>query len=167
MSRQKSTYNLPEFYDFGSLCQYLGIELFPHKDIHFKKIESKTDLYHIPTKPFKHRFYAVSLLLEGEGVFNSGFGNQKTKKTLFTSRLLIRLCLGISILMLHENMPSYLPKILLTSITNLQISFSNFPFFNSTKLFRSTNRRTLTALSQEQQNYRCHLSRFSSISTNY
>src|SRR5882724_11588844 len=34
-------------------------------------------------------------------------------------------------------MPSFLLKILLTSITNLQISFSNFLFFNSTKLFRS------------------------------
>jgi len=82
MNAQKSTYTIPEFHDFGSLCQYLGIEPFPHKDIHFEKIESKTDLYHIPTKPFKHRFYAVSLLLEGEGVFNSGFWKSKDKKNV-------------------------------------------------------------------------------------
>jgi AraC family transcriptional activator of pobA len=76
----KNRHTIPEFNDFRSLCQYLGIESFPHKDIHFEKIESKADLYHIPTKPFKHRFYAVSLLLEGEDVFNSGFWKSKNKR---------------------------------------------------------------------------------------
>mgnify|MGYP003606728656 CR=1 FL=1 len=82
MNTKELTFNIPEFYDFSSLCQYLGIELFPYKDIHFEKIESKDDLYNAPTKPFKHRFYAISLLLEGEGVFNSGFWKSKKKKNV-------------------------------------------------------------------------------------
>ncbi|MCS4224606.1 AraC family transcriptional regulator [Sphingobacterium sp. BIGb0165] len=47
-----------------------------------KKIESKDDHYNAPTKPFRHRFYAISLLLEGEGVFNSGFWKSTEKKNI-------------------------------------------------------------------------------------
>lgn len=82
MDNKESTFNIPEFYDFSSLCQYLGIESFPYRDIHFEKIESKDDLYNAPTKSFKHRFYAISLLLEGEGVFNSGFWKSTEKKNV-------------------------------------------------------------------------------------
>ncbi|MBL1220250.1 helix-turn-helix transcriptional regulator [Chryseobacterium sp. L7] len=82
MDSKEPTFDIPEFYDFSGLCQYLGIEPFPYTDIHFQKIESKGDHYKAPAKPFKHRFYAISLLLEGEGVFNSGFLRSTKKKNV-------------------------------------------------------------------------------------
>ncbi|MCS4224605.1 hypothetical protein M2408_000685 [Sphingobacterium sp. BIGb0165] len=37
MNSKAPTTDIPEFYDFSSLCRYLGIEPFPYKDIHFEK----------------------------------------------------------------------------------------------------------------------------------
>lgn len=82
MNKQEPKYNIPEILDFDHLCQYLGIEPFPYSNFHFEKIEHKTDLYKFPAKPLKHQFYAISLLLQGQGTFNSGFWKSKGKKNI-------------------------------------------------------------------------------------
>lgn len=82
MNKQDPKYNIPEILDFDNLCQYLGIEPFPYKNFHFEKIKRKTDRYKFPVKPFKHQFYAISLLLQGQGTFNSGFWKSQEKKNV-------------------------------------------------------------------------------------
>lgn len=71
-----------EILDFDGLSNYLDVPKFPHKNFYFEKIKSETDLINTSAKPFKHCFYAISLILEGKGSFNSGFWKSKTKKNI-------------------------------------------------------------------------------------
>lgn len=82
MSKQGETYNIPEIFDFDGLSEYLGIPPFLYKDVYFEKIQSKADLVNTSAKPFKHHFYAISLILDGQGSFNSGFWKSSTKKNI-------------------------------------------------------------------------------------
>lgn len=80
MNKQDERYNIPEIFDFNGLSKYLGVSSFLYKDFYFEKIESRADLVNTTVKPFKHHFYAISLILEGQGAFNSGFWKSNTKK---------------------------------------------------------------------------------------
>ena len=86
MSRQEATYNVPEIFDFNGLCKYLAIAPFQHKDVHFEKIEDKDDVVNTSAKPFKYYFYAISLVLNGQGTFNSGFWKSIAKKNIIYSQ---------------------------------------------------------------------------------
>ncbi|MCA5006735.1 helix-turn-helix domain-containing protein [Sphingobacterium bovistauri] len=82
MSKQRIDYNIPEIYNFEQLSKHLGIESFLYKDVYFEKINSREDLINTSSKPFKHHFYAISLIIDGQGSFNSGFWKSNTKKNI-------------------------------------------------------------------------------------
>ncbi|MCA5006164.1 helix-turn-helix domain-containing protein [Sphingobacterium bovistauri] len=82
MTKRSDNHYIPEIFNFEELSKHLGVEAFMYKDVYFEKISCKADLINTSAKPFKHHFYAISLILDGHGTFNAGFWKSKIKRNI-------------------------------------------------------------------------------------
>ncbi|MGH7452692.1 MAG: hypothetical protein ACRENG_15200, partial [bacterium] len=72
---------LPEFDNLIDFCKYIKMPPPLDEDFDVRKIEDMKDFCaELDMKPFRHRFYAISLYLKGDGVMNTGFWKRKLDK---------------------------------------------------------------------------------------